>query len=63
MIDGHRSSDRTGQGDDHADRSLASQLSYLTGIIAKLRAALKSRIPLGYEDDTGFHIGATSSEE
>jgi hypothetical protein len=35
----------------------------VTGIIAKLRAALKSRIPLGYEDETGFHKGAIPSEE
>jgi hypothetical protein len=27
------------------------------GIIAKLWASIKARIPLGYEDETGFHYG------
>jgi hypothetical protein len=27
-------------------------------IIKKLRATLESRVPVGYEDETGFHYGA-----
>src|SRR5208282_5911967 len=27
-------------------------------IIAKLRAAIASRVPVGYEDETGFHCGS-----
>ena len=63
MTDGHRFSDRTSQRDDDAEHAPASQLRYVTRIIAKLRAALKSRVPLGYEDETGFHTGAIPSEE
>jgi hypothetical protein len=29
----------------------------LVGIVAKLRAVLNNRIPLGYQDETGFHFG------
>ena len=27
------------------------------GIIAKLRNAVKNHIPVGYQDETGFHYG------
>ncbi len=27
------------------------------GLAAKLREALESKIPLGYQDQTGFHFG------
>jgi hypothetical protein len=27
------------------------------GIIATLRATISAQIPVGYEDETGFHIG------
>jgi hypothetical protein len=63
MTDGHRFSGRTGRRDNNTHRSPTGQLSGVTGIIAKLRAALKSRVPLGYEDETGFHTGAIPSEE
>jgi hypothetical protein len=29
----------------------------LAGILAKLRASLNNHIPLGYQDETGFHFG------
>ncbi|HLX72669.1 MAG TPA: hypothetical protein VKV04_23855 [Verrucomicrobiae bacterium] len=35
----------------------------LVGIVAKLRAALKSHIPLGYQDESGFHFGVQQSHE
>jgi hypothetical protein len=28
-----------------------------SGILAKLRAAFRQRVPAGYEDETGFHLG------
>jgi hypothetical protein len=30
----------------------------LGAIVARLRAAIELNVPLGYEDETGFHIGA-----
>ena len=27
------------------------------GILVKLRAAMEKHAPLGYEDETGFHLG------
>jgi hypothetical protein len=30
--------------------------------IAKLRAATKSHVPAGYEDETGFHYGANAGD-
>jgi hypothetical protein len=31
-------------------------------IIAKLRAAIEARVPVGYEDETGFHYSGKSSD-
>jgi len=31
-------------------------------IIAKLRAAIPSHVPVGYEDETGFHYGANAGD-
>jgi hypothetical protein len=31
-------------------------------IIAKLRAAIEARVPVGYEDETGFHYGADAAD-
>jgi hypothetical protein len=27
------------------------------GLVARLREVLESKIPLGYQDETGFHFG------
>ena len=29
----------------------------LAGIIARMRAAMKIQVPVGYQDESGFHIG------
>jgi hypothetical protein len=31
-------------------------------MIAKLRAAIATRVPVGYEDETGFHYSAKASD-
>jgi hypothetical protein len=28
------------------------------GIMARIRAALEKQIPVGYQDENGFHLGA-----
>jgi hypothetical protein len=33
------------------------------GIVSKLRNAVRIEIPAGYEDETGFHMGANPSEQ
>jgi hypothetical protein len=33
------------------------EVSFPVRIIAKLRAAIEARVPVGYEDETGFHYG------
>lgn len=33
------------------------------GIIAKLRNLLESHVPLGYQDEAGFHLGVKKSRE
>ena len=63
MTDGLRFPDGTRQRDGHADRLPARPPSRVIGILSRLRAALKSRVPLGYEDKTGFHTGAFRSED
>jgi hypothetical protein len=35
----------------------------LVGILARLRAAIENRIPLGYQDETGFHFGVQEPHE
>ena len=32
------------------------------GFFARLRAALENRIPLGYQDERGFHFGIKTKE-
>ena len=31
-------------------------------IVAKLRAAIETRVPVGYEDETGFHYSLKASD-
>jgi hypothetical protein len=33
------------------------------GLMAKLRNAVKSSIPVGYQDETGFHAGIKREEK
>lgn len=33
------------------------------GLIAKLRNAVKIQIPVGYQDETGFHYGAKAADK
>ena len=35
----------------------------LVGILAKLRATLNTHIPLGYQDEAGFHFGVQDARE
>ena len=32
-------------------------------IIAKLRSAIASQVPLGYQDETGFHLGVKQTQD
>jgi len=32
-------------------------------IVAKLRRAIRIEIPIGYQDETGFHMGVKSAEK
>ena len=32
------------------------------GIVAKVRNAIKIEIPIGYQDETGFHMGVKAAE-
>jgi hypothetical protein len=34
----------------------------VSGIVAKLRKAIRIEIPIGYQDDTGFHRGVEPAE-
>ncbi|MGO8836306.1 MAG: hypothetical protein ACLQAH_14910 [Limisphaerales bacterium] len=33
------------------------------GIVAKLWKAIRIEIPIGYQDEAGFHVGVKSAEE
>lgn len=34
-----------------------------TGLIARLKNAIKLDVPVGYQDETGFHIGVKADEK
>jgi hypothetical protein len=36
--------------------------AFLSRILAKLGTAFLERVPLGYEDETGFHLGQSLSQ-
>ncbi|MGB7746579.1 MAG: hypothetical protein WBN75_04750 [Verrucomicrobiia bacterium] len=38
------------------------EVSFPVRIIAQLRAAIADRVPVGYEDETGFHYGMKASD-
>ena len=38
------------------------EVSFPVRIIAKLRAAIEARVPVGYEDETGFHYSLKVSD-
>jgi hypothetical protein len=38
------------------------EAGYPVRIIAKLRAAIEARMPVGYEDESGFHYGADATD-
>jgi hypothetical protein len=38
------------------------EVSFPVRIIARLRAAIEARVPVGYEDETGFHYSLKASD-
>ena len=48
----------------HRDELTSSRGDFATGylfvILARLFGAIVDRVPLGYEDETGFHMGTES---
>jgi hypothetical protein len=38
------------------------EVGFPVRIIAKLRAAIEARAPVGYEDETGFHYSLNASD-
>jgi hypothetical protein len=56
-------SQQTGEGNKRED-PISSHgriaVAYLFGMISRLQAAIMDRMPLGYEDEVGFHVGAKS---
>ena len=35
--------------------------AYLFGMLSRLQTAIMDQMPLGYEDEVGFHVGAKAS--
>ena len=59
-------SQQTGEGNKSADPTSSHGKiagAYLFGMIARLQAAIMEQMPLGYEDDVGFHVGAKASRD
>jgi hypothetical protein len=61
MTTGSQRSDETNKRDKLSSSRGKNAGVYLFGIVTKLRAAIQNRMPLGYEDEVGFHLGAKSS--
>ncbi|MGO9586714.1 MAG: hypothetical protein ACLP2Y_11015 [Limisphaerales bacterium] len=38
------------------------EVSFPVRVIAKLRAAIEAHVPVGYEDETGFHYSRQASD-
>ena len=38
------------------------KVRFSVGIVTKLRAAIEARVPVGYEDETGFHYSLKASD-
>ena len=36
---------------------ITAMVFIMVGIIARLRAAMKIQVPVGYQDEAGFHVG------
>lgn len=69
MANGYQSSDGDVQedaptsGDGEPGHIKSEQISHCNGIISKLLTTIRSHVPLGYEDETGFHTGIMSPEK
>jgi len=69
MTDGYQSSDGDVQengpisSDDKSGQVESGEIGPWNGIIAKFLTTLRSPVPLGYEDETGFHTGIVSPEK
>jgi hypothetical protein len=42
---------------------LAATMVIVGVMAAKLRQAIRSRIPVGYQDETGFHFGREQTKD
>jgi hypothetical protein len=69
MATGYQSSDRDVSRSEPLSRSgklghvQSGKIGHWDGIIAKFLVTIRSHVPLGYEDETGFHVGIMSPEE
>ena len=44
-------------------RTTGHEVGSSVRIVTKLRATLEARVPVGYEDETGFHYGADATDK
>jgi hypothetical protein len=68
MTDDYQSPDRDVQRDESLScgdtgRVESGEIERWNGIFAKFLAVIRSCVPLGYEDETGFHVGVMSPEK
>jgi hypothetical protein len=69
MTDDYPLSDRNDQRDEPSSfdgndgQVESSRMGSGKGIIARFFAAIRSHVPPGYEDETGFHVGTVSPEK
>ncbi len=41
----------------------ATVVVLMGAIMAKIRAMVNARVPVGYQDDSGFHVGTEGAEK
>jgi hypothetical protein len=61
--DGNDQRDEPSSFDGNRGQVESGKIEPRNGIITRLLAAIRSHVPLGYEDETGFHVGITSPEK
>ncbi|MGA2179687.1 MAG: hypothetical protein ABSH15_08920 [Verrucomicrobiota bacterium] len=72
-MDGHNMIAGSQLAERHVEQTMSSssastlriawrEVRFPVRIIAKLRAAIEARAPVGYEDETGFHYSLKASD-
>jgi hypothetical protein len=69
MVNGYQSSEgdiQQSEPSHHSDKPghvESGKIGYWNGVLSTFLTTIRSHVPLGYEDETGFHTGRMSPEK